>query len=606
MTELHDLAARWPEINALLDEALALPATDRDKWLSQLSDERASLRDTVARLLVAQASVDSGDFLGTLPKLVMPFTDASGAKLNEPAAGELVGPYRLLSPLGQGGMGAVWLAERSDGQLKRQVALKLPRLVWGTAVAERMARERDILATLSHPHIARLYDAGVDVHGRPYLAMEVVQGQPIDVYCNEHALTVAQRLQLLLQVATAVAHAHARLVVHRDLKPANILVTEEGQVRLLDFGIAKLLEGDHTQETALTRHAGAAMTLDYASPEQIRGDPLTTASDVYSLAVVAYEVLAGARPYRLKRGSAAELEEAIATVEPVLASDTTSSPADKRLLRGDLDAILNKGLKKDAVQRYASVEAFAQDIERYLRGNAVLAQPDTRAYRLRRFIGRNRLPMAAATVTSVALLASAGFASWQAVVARQQAQAAKRESSRAESEVGRQQAVRNLYIDAMTLLSSTAAASSAALAEPHAVTRLLQRQLRELAPRYANRPVEWQAMLEAVTLQLNYSHDFESSLIVGREYLAHLQQYGAEAATVIEAHVVQGSTLYHLRRFDECEAIRRAGLEWAPDQHDERTELARLDIAMGLGSVLVQRGKRTEAEAVLLKAEAGA
>ncbi len=405
MIDLQDLATRWPAINALLDEALALPASQRDQWLSQLGGERAALRDTVARLLAAQARADTGDFLGTLPKLALPFTDASGAKLNEPAAGELIGPYRLLSPLGQGGMGAVWLAERSDGQLKRQVALKLPHLIWGAAVAERLARERDILATLSHPHIARLYDAGVDAHGRPYLAMEVVQGQPIDVYCNEHALTVAQRLQLLLQVATAVAHAHARLVVHRDLKPANILVTEEGQVRLLDFGIAKLLEGDHTQETALTQHAGAAMTLDYASPEQIRGEPLTTASDVYSLAVVAYEMLAGARPYRLKRGSAAELEEAIATSEPALGSATATSFTAKKALRGDLDAILHHALKKPPQDRYASVEALAQDIERHLLSEPVLARPDSRTYRAARFMQRHRMPVAAGVVTMVALVA---------------------------------------------------------------------------------------------------------------------------------------------------------------------------------------------------------
>eukprot|EP01031_Cornospumella_fuschlensis_P015568 gene15568-19033_t len=188
-------------------------------------------------------------------------------------------PRRATSLLGRGGMGDVWLADRADGELKRQVALKLPRVTWGGALAERLRRERDILATLAHPHIARLYDTGVDAEGRPYLALEYVEGQPIDAYCLERGLSLDKRLGLLLQVAAAVAHAHARLVVHRDLKPSNILVTAEGEVRLLDFGIAKLLQDDLAAETQLTQLSGRPLTLDYASPEQIRGEPLGTASD---------------------------------------------------------------------------------------------------------------------------------------------------------------------------------------------------------------------------------------------------------------------------------------------------------------------------------------
>ncbi|MFO0206786.1 MAG: serine/threonine-protein kinase, partial [Betaproteobacteria bacterium] len=189
----------------------------------------------------------------------------------QPASGVEVGPYRLIEELGSGGMGAVWLAERADGSLKRKVALKLPRIGWDPSFAQRSLRERDILAALEHPHIARLYDAGVDQHGRPYLALEYVEGQPIDVYARERGLSVRQKLDLLLQVCSAVAFAHSRLVVHRDLKPSNILVTADGQVRLLDFGIAKLMEGDSAKETQLTQLAGLALTLDYASPEQIKG-----------------------------------------------------------------------------------------------------------------------------------------------------------------------------------------------------------------------------------------------------------------------------------------------------------------------------------------------
>ena len=316
-------------------------------------------------------------------------------------------------------MGAVWLAERADGHLKRPVALKLPRLAWGAGLTERLARERDILATLAHPHIARLYDAGIDQQGRPYLAMEYVEGKLIDVYCRERQLPLRERLALLLQVCDAVAHAHARLVVHRDLKPANILVTAEGQVRLLDFGIAKLMEGDRAEETALTQLSGRALTLDYASPEQIRGEPLGTASDVYSLAVVGYELLAGARPYRLKRGSAAELEEAIASADPPRASDAAAGLALKRSLRGDLDAILSKALKKDSAERYPTVATLADDLQRHLHGEAVLARPDSRGYRARRFVARHRVGVGAVVGVVAALGVGLVTALWQARQARE-------------------------------------------------------------------------------------------------------------------------------------------------------------------------------------------
>ena len=227
-------------------------------------------------------------------------------------AGESIGPYSLVRLLAEGGMGTVWLAERTDGLLTRPVALKLPRVAWSRpGAAERMARERDILASLDHAHIARLYDAGLASDGRPYLALEYVEGRPIDEYAREERLDLRARLGLFLQVAEAVAHAHARLVVHRDLKPSNILVTGDGQVRLLDFGIAKLLEQGWTVESELTRSSGRALTPGYASPEQIEGGPLSVASDVYSLGVVLYELLAEARPYTPERDSPAALEEAI-------------------------------------------------------------------------------------------------------------------------------------------------------------------------------------------------------------------------------------------------------------------------------------------------------
>ncbi len=592
MKPLQPLSERWPEIDALLDEALALPAEARPAWLAALDGEHAPLRDTLAQLLQAQAASERGNFLGALPHVAL-----AGAAADEPAAGERIGPYRLLQPLGRGGMGLVWRAERADGQFQREVALKLPRLAWGGAVAERLARERDILATLDHPNIARLLDAGIDEQGRPYLALECVQGQPIDDFCSARELGLRERLALLLQVAAAVSHAHARLVVHRDLKPGNILVTAEGQARLLDFGIAKLLEGDRTQETALTRLSGAALTLDYASPEQIRGEPLSTASDVYSLAVVAYELLSGARPYRLKRGSAAELEEAIAGADVPLASSVATDPARRQALRGDLDAILNRALKKEVAERTASADAFAQDIERHLRGEPVLARPDSRRYRLAKFVRRHRVGVAMTGALTLAVAAGSGVAVWQALVARE-------EAARASAEVTRQEAVRNLYIDAMTRLAVLARDEPATMARPGAVTRVLREELQGYEQRYKALPGALQAQLEAVALQLNYANDFEGSLAVGERYLAHLKQHGAEPALVINAHSLLGRTLFQLQRQDDSLAMRRAGVAWAPQATDARTTRVRLRLSLDLGNQLSARGQRAEAEAVLTRAVA--
>jgi hypothetical protein len=252
------------------------------------------------------------------------------------------------------------------------------------------------------------------------MALEYVEGRPLDVYCRERGVGVRGRLRLLLQVADAVAFAHSRLVVHRDLKPSNILVTADGQVRLLDFGIAKLMEGDTTKETQLTQLAGRALTLDYASPEQIKGEPIGTASDVYSLGVVAYELLTGAKPYKLKRGSAAELEDAIATADVPKASDAAAEPQVKRALKGDLDAILNKALKKSAQERFATVDALAQDIQRHLNSESVGAQPDALAYRAGKFFARYRLQVTAAGFAIAALGTGVAVALWQAQEAQRQ------------------------------------------------------------------------------------------------------------------------------------------------------------------------------------------
>jgi serine/threonine-protein kinase len=593
MTPLSQFEAHWPAISALLDEALNLSPAERAQWLESLVGEHAAHREALRTLLAHQAEVETGDFLSTLPRL-----DAKHAVAppSGPTAGSSVGAYRLIAEIGQGGMGTVWLAERSDGLVNRRVALKLPRMVWGDSFAERLSREREILATLEHEHIARLYDAGVDAQGRPFLAMEHVDGEPIDAYCHKQDLLVRERIALLLQVMAAVGHAHARLVVHRDLKPSNILVTWDAKVKLLDFGIAQLLEGDSTRRSALTELTGRALTLDYASPEQIRGEPMGTGGDVYALGVVAFEVLAGTRPYRLKRGSPAEIEEAIASAEPRLASEAAISPALRKQLRGDLDAILNRALKKSVDDRYPSVEAFAQDLKRHLRGEPVLARPDSPRYRAGKFIRRNRLAVTMTAALAVSVVAGGTLSVWQAMAAR-------RQEDLASAEAVRQRAVRDLYVEAMTRLSVMGAEEPEALARPHAVTTTLRQKLDDLTTRFKEHPGGREAQLEAVMLQLNYDNQFEDSLAVGREYLSDLKAQDAAPAQVIDAYAALGRTLFQLQRFDESESLRREGLAWAPDADDLRTRVARIVIASELGGSLTAVGKRAEAATMLARAD---
>lgn len=417
MQKFHIDARTWAELSQLLDLALDRPVPEREQWLETLPPQFEGLKPRLRELLSRAALVETGDFLKTLPKLDLDPNDLTqpGARGDQP--GDLIGPYRLLRELGSGGMGAVWLAERTDGLINRSVALKLPHGAWKRAgLAERMAREREILATLAHPNIAHLYDAGLTADGQPFLAIEYVEGRPIDEYCREQQLDLKARLRLFTQVANAVAYAHGKLVVHRDLKPANILVAADGQARLLDFGIAKLMEEGQAKETRLTALSGRALTPDYASPEQILGEPLTIASDVYSLGVILYELLSDQRPYRLQRDSRGALEDAIVQAEPAQPSDVADR-SWRKSLRGDLDTVVLKALKKKPEERYPTVHALLDDIERYLSARPVLAQPDSRWYRTTKFISRNKFAIGASGAVLLAVLSGAGVAMWQARVA---------------------------------------------------------------------------------------------------------------------------------------------------------------------------------------------
>lgn len=408
---------RWRIVSPLLDELFDADAARCQQRLAEIRRDDASLADLLDKMLHERADIERESFLEgravDLAQIDMPEVPS--------LAGTTLGAYTIESPLGQGGMGSVWLARRSDGRFEGQAAIKFLNLaLLARGGAERFRREGHLLARLAHPHIARLLDAGVTPGGQPYLVLEYVDGEPIDQWCKSRALGVPERLRLFLDVLAAVTHAHSNLILHRDLKPSNILVTQSGQVKLLDFGIGKLLEDQQsTKPTELTQLSGRAFTADYASPEQVLGGEITTAADVYSLGVVLFELLTGARPYKPKRASAAAVEEAVAEQDIPLASTVASRP-DARQLRGDLDAILNHALRKDAAARYATVSELTADIERHLTGLPVRAQPDRLGYRVAKFFRRNALAAAAASAVLIAVLAGSGVALWQAHEARLQ------------------------------------------------------------------------------------------------------------------------------------------------------------------------------------------
>jgi len=405
------------EVLALLQTGLELPVEQREAWLAALDASKTRLKPTIAALLQRHAEHETDDFLKDLSRFTAGTApDGAATIASAPAVGGVVGPYRLLSPVGEGGMSSVWLAERTDGVLRRKIALKLPHWWALSKLTERATQEREILASLEHPNIGRLYDAGITDDGRPYLALEYIEGKAIDVYCRERRLDVRARVALISQIARAVAYAHSRLIVHRDLKPSNILVDAQGQVHLLDFGIAKLIEEGSAANKALTQVGARVLTPEYASPEQITGSPITTESDVYSLGVVAYELLAGKRPYTFKSSLTADWDVLSSDVRApsAVAEERTSA----RHLRGDLDTILLKALKKEPNERYASAAAFADDLDRYLRGDPVVARPDSAGYRLRKFAVKHRIAVGAAVAVVLALAAGLAVASWQLRVAR--------------------------------------------------------------------------------------------------------------------------------------------------------------------------------------------
>ncbi|MEJ6001331.1 serine/threonine-protein kinase [Paucibacter soli] len=418
--------AYWGDIEPLLDKTLALPEHKRAGFLDSLPPGQQRWRGLIAELLRHEAKAAEVGFLSlaaSLPAFAPSDTRAEQPPGQALRAGQVVGPWLLLEELGRGGMASVWLARRREGDFLREVALKLPHSP-SPQWAERFKRERDILARLSHPGIARLLDAGLSQTGLPWLAMERVQGQEILAWCAQRQADVPQRVGLLLQIADAMQYAHSQLVLHRDIKPGNILVQDDGQLRLLDFGIARLLATDESadRDPALTQLGQRPMTPEYASPEQVRGEEPGIASDVYAFGVLAYRLLSGQGPYAgAAPASRHALEQAVLDWLPPPPSTQAQTPGLRKALRGDLDTIVLKALAKQPAQRFPTMDAVAADLRRHLAGLPVLARAPSWRYVAGRVLRRHRTAVAAGVLAIAALLGTTVWALRSADQARQEA-----------------------------------------------------------------------------------------------------------------------------------------------------------------------------------------
>ena len=506
---------RWREVRDAFDRVVDLGREEQDRALEELAGRDADLAREV-RALVAAGARDAR-FLA----------DPANAPASGDAAdrrGERVGAWELLSPLGEGGMGRVYLARRADSSFEKLAAVKFVHAeLLSPWLRERFAAERQALATLEHPGIARLLDGGESASGEPYLVLEYVEGRPLVADALARQLGLRARIELFLQVLEAVAYAHRHLVVHRDLKPGNILVTAEGEAKLLDFGIAKILDPSGSSGTA-TRTFLRALTPEYASPEQVRGEPISTASDVYSLGVVLYELLTGERPYRLTSRTPEEASRAVLEQEPrrpstVGGPGVDRPPLERCRLRGDLDTIVLKALAKDPARRYASVADFAGDLRRHLAGLPVLARPDRFAYRARKFVVRHRWAVAAAGLAAFSLLLGSG-------VALRQAAAARRAEAGARSEAETARRVSEFLVDLFKISEPGEARGNAVTAR-----ELLDRGARQVEEQLGAQPAVRARLLRAIGRAYGELGLYEpASLALESELAAEVALYGPESA----------------------------------------------------------------------------
>lgn len=418
------------KISEILEEVLALNPSKREKYLNELQIKEY-IREEVLLLLSLEDKVKE-----TFHSSAIDFTNDFFEKEEEnPLVGKKIGIYKIKRELGYGGMGAVFLGERDDGKFSQEVAIKMLRREFNTErIRKYFTQEKEIQSKLFHPNIATLFDAGMTDEGIPYLVLEYVEGKKIDDYCDENNLKLYERLKLFNKVCDAVSFAHQNLVIHRDIKPSNIIITKEGEPKLLDFGISKLI--DDSDETTKTITRIGAMTPEYASPEQIKGESVSTATDIYSLGVVLFKILTGRLPYSFSDKNNGKIFDEITNSQPILPSDAIkanpqSTIQNPKLLKGDLDNIIFKAIRKEPERRYKTVEQLSADIWRFIDGVPVTARPSTLTYRAKKFFGRNKIQVIAGVLIILSLLTGISVAIWQANEAREKARIAEEEEERA-------------------------------------------------------------------------------------------------------------------------------------------------------------------------------
>ncbi|HEY1325447.1 MAG TPA: protein kinase [Casimicrobiaceae bacterium] len=571
-------AALWREISPLLDDLIEREPHEQRERLAALRARDAALADAVESLMAHGAAVDRGGFLCDAPEW-----QSEEASL----VGQRVGAYRIVRAIGRGGMGTVWLGARDDGRFEGHAAIKFLNLALiGDRGGERFAREGRILGRLAHPNIARLLDAGVMAGGQPYLVLEYVEGEPLDRHCDARALDTTSRIEAFLQVLDAVSHAHRNLVLHRDLKPSNILVDAEGRIKLLDFGVAKLLqEGESTAGTTeLTQFAGRAFTPEYAAPEQIQGGDVTTATDVYALGVLLYVLLAGQHPTAYDVAAPVErLHAVIDRLPPRLsvAAQHTSSEAAKRRsstpdalahrLRGDLENIAARALRKDPAERYASVDALAEDLRHYLRDEPVSARADTLRYRAGKFVQRHRMPVALAALALVALIAGVAGTITQARRATAQAAVAEAQRARADREAHvaatqRDFALRQLSrVDAVNDLNTFLLSDAVPAGKPLTVGQLLARAEELVERQPGDADANRIAMLVAIGQQYKFlDRDDKAREVLGRAYEA--SQRTSDASVRAQAACAYAEAVAAGTDTARAEAILRDALAELPQE----------------------------------------
>ena len=656
-------SGKWQKIEEAVAVAPEISGGRRGVWLDEFCAGDAELKAQIQSLLAL--STEAENFL---EKSVSPYAAQILPENGTNLAGKQFSHYKIVAEIGRGGMGAVFLAERSDGEFEQRVALKIMRQTILDSEAEnRFRRERQILAKLNHLNIARLLDGGVSASGEPFLVMEYIEGKPVVEFAEKKSISIQQRLKLFLQICSAVAFAHRNLIIHRDIKPSNILVAADGNLKLLDFGLAKILEFEN--DLTQTATAFRAFTPAYASPEQLRGEQVTTASDVYSLGIVLYELLTGARPFNFQGKSLEQIIKTVSRAEPTRPSgaetrgrgdaerqNQSSSNISASQLKGDLDNIILKALRIEPERRYKSVEAFAEDIERHLKGLPVHARPQTFAYRASKFIQRNKIAVAASILIFASLIGGIVMTVWQArrtaeqaAIAEQEARAAQAEREKAEQALIRAEKSKKFLRDMLsyanpawysrsagkkdvTILEAVNDAGSridTEFADFPEVRADLHFTLGEIynMVRYEN-PTEYAARREKAHLHLAeclrlrrelygeenaqtaeayylyagmQSPDLDAEIFYLRKSLEIFRNTAPDNANVPYLLMDLGGNLGKKNEFDEAESLNQEALEILRRKNGEKPLTVAFPL-MNLGKIALRRGQPDKAEIILKQA----